>query len=124
MNSSPGRRTEEAQQSAGGCPREPKDAKSNRYPVISRPNSGKILEGIFPSMGLKNRALWAPIFYPVRADWLAKTCVKMAHEDTLQRTAALPRSASREIFIKFLDLFTATTHLFRTILLLNPQREG
>ena len=35
MNSSPGRRTEEAQQSAGGCPREPKDAKSNRYPVIT-----------------------------------------------------------------------------------------
>ncbi|MDY6305417.1 MAG: hypothetical protein SPL94_05540, partial [Oribacterium sp.] len=40
---------------------------------LGRPNSGKILEGIFPSMGLKNRALWAPIFYPARAVWLAKT---------------------------------------------------
>ncbi|MDY6308769.1 MAG: hypothetical protein SPL71_12135, partial [Oribacterium sp.] len=40
---------------------------------LGRPNSGKILEGIFPSMGLKNRALRAPIFYPVRDVWLAET---------------------------------------------------
>jgi hypothetical protein len=40
---------------------------------LGRPNSGKILEGIFPSMGLKNRALWAPIFYPARVGWLAET---------------------------------------------------
>ena len=47
---------------------------------LDRPNSGKILEGIFPSMGLKNRALWAPIFYPARNGWLAETFVRMVSE--------------------------------------------
>ncbi|MDY6306065.1 MAG: hypothetical protein SPL94_08915, partial [Oribacterium sp.] len=50
-----------------------------------RPNSGKILEGIFPSMGLKNRALWAPIFYPARRVWLAKTFGFMFVRVPLQR---------------------------------------
>ena len=67
---------------------------------LGRPNSGKILEGIFPSMGLKNRALRAPIFYPARAGWLAETCVRMVSEERPLTVPALTRASIFTFLIK------------------------
>ena len=54
-------------------------------------------------MGLKNRALWAPIFYPVRAGWLAETFVRMLSEGA---PPARPASAvARFRFLSYGNLY-------------------
>ena len=68
---------------------------------LGRPDSGKILEGIFPSTGLKNRALWAPIFYPVRCGWLAGTFGFMFVRVPLRALHSSTRTAPRYSILVF-----------------------